>query len=216
MTALVNVTKRFGPKVILDNVSFAFPTTGATGLLGRNGAGKSTLMRLITGTALPDRGRVLRQGRVSWPVGLTSAFHRDLSGADNVRVIAHLYQADAQQVLRRAEALAQLGRALFQPVKSYSSGMFARLGFALSMAIPFDLYLLDEVTAVGDQTFKQLCKEALAQRIETAPAIVVSHSMPLLRDMCQSGVVLDGGKLHHYAHIDGAIGHYNRLMAASA
>ena len=216
MITLVNVSKRFGPNQMLNGVSHTFPSGAVTGVLGSNGAGKSTLLRLLAGTSLPDRGQILRHGSVSWPVGLTGGLRPDLTGAQNVRLAAKLYVHPSAQVFRRCEALAKLGPGLHQPVRCYSNGMRARLGFALSMALPFDTYLFDEITAVGDQRFRALCAETLALRLKGQSAIIVSHAMPVIRELCDHAVVLDGGHLSAYHHVDGAIAHYNRIMAMSA
>lgn len=215
MITLVNVSKRFGRKVVLHNASVAFPSQGSTALLGRNGAGKSTVLRLIAGTSLQDRGQILRSGTVSWPVGFAGAMHPDLTGAENLRFLCKLYQIDYYYAFRLCAEISALGRSLFDPVGQYSNGMRARLAFAMSMTVPFDTYLLDEITAVGDQAFRDRCTYYLQQRLQNAGAIIVSHSIPTLRALCQSGCVLDQGKLHFYPHVDGAIGHYNRLMASA-
>src|ERR1700722_19750732 len=147
-------------KIVLDHVSAVFDTTRSCGLLGVNGAGKSTTLRLIAGTELPNSGTVRRTVRVSWPVAFSGGFHPLMTGRANVRFVARVYGADIRRVTDFVEDFAELGDYMDIPIKTYSSGMAARLAFGLSMAIEFDVYLVDEITAVGDARFADRCKTA--------------------------------------------------------
>lgn len=198
-------------KVVLDHVSMLFDTTHSYGLLGVNGAGKSTTLRIISGTELPNSGSVRRSVRVSWPLGLTGGFHPQMSGRENVHFVARIYGADVRKTDDFVEEFSELGDYLDAPVKTYSSGMMARLGFAMSMAIEFDVYLIDEVTAVGDARFQARCQEAFSQRRKNSGLILVSHSMQTISDYCDRGGVLVDGHLLMFDSVGKAIETYNRL-----
>ena len=216
MIALQNLSKTYVTqgvhKVVANNITFTFPDREAVGLLGRNGAGKSSLLQMIAGVMDPDQGAIISDGQISWPVGFQGSFHPDLSGAENARFVARLYGVDTCSMEGFAQDFAELGDHFHLPVRSYSSGMRARLAFAVSMAVPFDTYLIDEVTSVGDAAFRAKSEAMLHQRMEHSGAIVVSHSMDLLRRICQSGLVLENGRVFYYARIERAIEHHNYLM----
>jgi capsular polysaccharide transport system ATP-binding protein len=198
-------------RVVLNHVSTTFEAGWSYGLMGVNGAGKSTLLRIIAGTELPNGGLVRRSQRVSWPLGFAGGFHPLMSGRDNVKFVARVYGADALQVCRFVEDFSELGDYLDAPVQTYSTGMLARLGFGLSMAIEFDCYLIDEVTVVGDARFQKRCEEAFAHRTQNADLIMVSHSMPVIKSYCQRGAVLVEGRLLMFESVDSAIETYTRL-----
>ena len=136
-----------------------FPTGAVVGLLGRNGAGKTTLMQMIAGTMEPTSGRILSDGSISYPVGFAGSFHRDLTGAQNTRFVARIYGIDTEALVAFVEDFAELGKHYHLPFRTYSAGMRARLAFGVSMGIPFDFYLIDEVTAVGDANFREKSRE---------------------------------------------------------
>jgi len=216
MIALQNLSKTYVTqgvqKVVAKDITFTFPDLESVGLLGRNGAGKSSLLQMIAGVLDPDEGAIISDGKVSWPVGFQGSFHPDLSGAENARFVARLYGVDTCGMEGFVQDFAELGAHFHLPVRSYSSGMRARLAFAVSMAVPFDTYLIDEVTSVGDAAFRAKSEAILHQRMEHSGAIVVSHSMDLLRRICKSGLVLENGRVFYYARIERAIEHHNYLM----
>ena len=219
MIVLKGVTKRFrlgrSHKYVARDVNCVFPARTSVALLGRNGAGKSTLLKIIGGTMLPDRGKVLSTGRISWQIGFAGSFHPDLTGAQNTRFIARIYGVDTRSLARSVQEFAELGEAFHAPFRNYSSGMKARFAFGVSMGIPFSYYLIDEVTSVGDASFKAKCASVLAERLSDAGAIVVSHSESTLRSLCTSGAVLENGTLTWHDDIEDAIAHHGRNMAAS-
>lgn len=198
-------------KIVLDHASMVFQPGRSYGLMGVNGAGKSTTLRLIAGTELPNSGRVIRSGRVSWPLGFAGGFHPKLSGRENVKFTARVYGADVRKVLEFVEDFSELGDYMDVPVKTYSSGMMARLAFGLSMAIEFDCYLIDEITAVGDQKFQARCQAAFDMRRKHADLIVVSHDMGTIKSYCDSGAVLADGQLMMFDSVDKATEMYMRL-----
>lgn len=216
MIELRHVTKVYktssGRNVVLDDVSAVLPPRQSLGVLGRNGAGKSTLMRIIGGAEAPTAGEVRRAGRVSWPIGFAGGFNGSLSGAENCRFVARIHGQDVEWVVARTREFAEIGAYFDEPVRTYSSGMRARVAFGLSMAIDFDLYLVDEVTAVGDRVFRRKCREAFAARRERAGLIMVSHDLPTLTEYCQRGAVLDRGKLTVYDTVAEAAAAYDALQ----
>lgn len=200
-------------KVILDDVSLTLPSGRALALLGRNGAGKTTLLQMISGTTQPDRGRVVTMGAVSWPVGFGGSLHGDLTGAQNTRFIARIYGVETAELLEFVEDFAELGGHFHMPIRSYSAGMKSRLGFAMSMGIPFDTYLVDEVTAVGDAAFRRKSKAVFRERIRSASAIIVSHNLAELRDYCDAALLLEAGELRYFPDLNEAIATHKAMLA---
>lgn len=199
-------------KHVARDINFTFPTGEAVALIGGNGEGKSTMLKMIAGTIAPDSGEIVSTGSISWPVGFGGSFHPDLTGAQNVRFVARIYGADTDEVVAFARRFSELGAHFNLPVRTYSSGMRSRLTFGLSMAVPFDTYLIDEITAVGDASFRARSDAMLRERLKGAGAIIVSHSMGQLRSLCTSGVVLNNGRFYYYANIERAIEHHEHIM----
>ena len=219
MIRLTNLTKSFptprgGRKYVARDINVTFPSGVAVGLLGRNGAGKSTLMEMIGGTVSPDSGSIETAGTVSWPVGFAGSFQRDMTGAQNVRFVARVYGVDTEALVAFVADFSELGPHLHMPVRSYSSGMRSRLAFGVSIGIPFDTYLVDEVTSVGDASFKQKSRVVFQERMKTAGAVVVTHSMPQVRKLCQAGAVLEDGQLTYYEDLEEAIAHHQANMGS--
>ncbi|RYZ04772.1 MAG: ABC transporter ATP-binding protein [Myxococcales bacterium] len=208
MIELDRITKAYatksGSNVVLDRVSFSFPARTNIGILGKNGAGKSTLLRIIAGTEQADSGSVVRSGAVSWPIGFAGGFNGSLSGEENCRFVARIYGADLDEVVGFTYDFAEIGEYFYMPVKTYSSGMRARLAFGLSMAIEFDAYLVDEVTAVGDASFQAKCRKAFEERSGRSSVIIVSHHMGTVREYCQRCAVLIEGKLRGFETVEEA------------
>jgi capsular polysaccharide transport system ATP-binding protein len=217
MIQLSNLNKSFwtpeGPKVVADNINVTFPTGVAVALMGRNGAGKSTMMEMISGTVRPDSGSIETTGTVSWPVGFGGSFHRDMTGAQNTRFIARVYGVDTDDLMEFVKDFAELGPHFHLPIRNYSNGMRSRLAFGVSIGIPFDTYLVDEVTSVGDGAFKNKSVRVFDARREKAGAIVVSHSPTMIKRICDMAVVLEGGKVAFYSDLDEALEHHEENLA---
>ena len=213
MILLDRLTKIFhmgnARKVVVDNATVTFPSRTSIALLGRNGAGKSTLLRIIAGTVEPTSGQVLARGTISYPVGFSGSFHRDLTGAQNAKFVARIYGVDTDALL---DYVAERGAHFHQPIHTYSSGMRSRLAFGISMGIPFDTYLVDEVTSVGDASFRNKSQQVFAERMQKSGMLFVSHSLPQVKEICQAGVVLEKGKLTYYDNVEEAIAHHSRNM----
>lgn len=205
MITLEHVTKsypgRHGRHTVLKDISIEFPSDKSVGILGVNGAGKSTLLRILSGVEAPDSGTVTRRGRISWPIGFGGGFNASLTGEENCRFVSRIYDEDIDRVTSFAYEFSELGDFFYMPVRTYSSGMRSRLAFGLSMAIDFDCYLVDEVTAVGDRKFNQKCRAAFAQRRERSILLMVSHSMKTIRTYCDRYAVLNNGKIHLYDNL---------------
>lgn len=216
MIELRNLSKTYHlngvSKVVANDINFTFPKGECVGLIGANGAGKSTMLKLIAGTLQPDRGEVIRHGSVSWPVGFAYSFHGDLTGAQNVKFVARIYGVDTDEMIDFTRDFSQLGSHFFLPVRTYSSGMKSRLAFAMSMAVQFDTYLIDEITAVGDGAFQSKSEAMLTDRLQHSGAVFVSHSMGQMERLCKSGVVLQNGRFFYYARIQKALEHYQHTM----
>jgi capsular polysaccharide transport system ATP-binding protein len=212
-----NVSKAYAthgrPKVILDGLTLSLPAGAKIGVLGRNGAGKSTVIGMISGTVKPDSGEIRRHAAISWPLGFAGSFAGDLSGAQNVRFVARIYGVDTDALVAYVEDFAELGEFMDMPVRSYSSGMKARLAFGMSMGIAFDWYLVDEITAVGDANFRRKSLSVFKHRLKDAGLLMVSHSTDTIRAYCTSGLVLEDGQATYYPDIKAAIAAHQRNMA---
>jgi len=216
MIHLDRLTKIFGQgrdrKVVADAVTATFPSRKSIALLGRNGAGKSTLLRMIAGTVEPTSGQVLSTGTISYPVGFSGSFHRDLTGAQNAKFVARIYGVDTTALLDYVADFAELGPHFHQPIRTYSSGMRSKLAFGVSMGIPFDTYLVDEVTSVGDASFRKKSQQVFQDRMRESGMLFVSHSLPQVRAICEAGAVLENGTLTYYDDVEEALAHHERNM----
>jgi capsular polysaccharide transport system ATP-binding protein len=220
MIELRNVHKTFvlngRRKVVADSISAVFPRGKAIAILGRNGAGKSSLLKMISGSMDPDSGEVVVHGTVSWPVGFAGSFHPELTGLQNTRFIARVYGVDTDELTRFVADFAELGPHFELPVRSYSSGMKSRLAFGVSMGIRFDTYLVDEVTAVGDASFRSKSERLFKQRLDESGAVMVTHAPGQVRRLCDHAGVLENGELHMYDDVEDALAHHKSLMQATA
>lgn len=220
MIRLENLTKIYRlngrKKVVADTLNATFPSGVSVALLGRNGAGKSSLLRMISGAMLPTSGQILSTGTISWPVGFAGSFNAELTGEQNCRFVARVYGIDSDEMRDFVEDFAELGQHFHLPFRTYSSGMRARLAFGVSMAVPFDTYLVDEVSAVGDAAFRAKSNHVFNARMQVAGAVVVSHSMPTLREICQAGAVLEHGRLSYFDDLEDAIRLHTENMRRAA
>jgi capsular polysaccharide transport system ATP-binding protein len=209
MIEMIDVCKSYrtigGRQIILKDVNALFATGRRVGILGANGAGKSTLIRLLAGVEPLNSGRISRQGRISFPLGFSGTFHPKLSGRENVLFLARIYGADVRRVLDFVGDFSELGDYLNMPVETYSSGMRARLAFAACLAIDFDVFLIDELIAVGDARFQARCRAAFEDKLLSADVIMVTHSLSTIRAYCDCAAVLGNGQLAMFETLDGAI-----------
>lgn len=200
-----------GRKHVLKGVNLVVKQGDRVALLGRNGAGKSTLIKLLGGVEMPTSGKITRDMTLSWPLGFAGGFQGSLTGYDNAKFIARIYDRDYKEMREFVEAFTELGRQLAMPVKTYSSGMRARLAFALSLAIEFDCYLIDEIILVGDQNFQRKCHYELFEKRADRSMILASHSTDIVRQYCNRAVVLNDGHAETYEDVDLAVDIYSSL-----
>jgi capsular polysaccharide transport system ATP-binding protein len=196
---------------VLSDIEFTVGRGEKLAVLGRNGAGKSTLIRLIAGIEIPSKGRINRTMSVSWPVGLNGGVGGSMTGHDNIRFICRLYDKPFKLMREYVDDFAELGKFLAEPVRTYSAGMRARLNFALSIAVDFDCYLIDEIIAVGDQRFQRRSHEALFEKRADRSLILASHVPALVKDYCTRALVLHRGRGKVFDDLDLAMDIYQEL-----
>ncbi len=217
MIAVENVWKRYrtrhGPgNWVLRDLNVVIPDGVSVGLIGGNGAGKSTLLRLIGKVDQPTRGEVRSDSSISWPMGFGKGLQGSLTGRQNAKFVARIHGEDHRiaEILDFVTDFSELGAALEEPVNTYSSGMKARLQFGLSLAFSFDVYISDEITAVGDRRFRSKAQKAFADLLEKSSLIMVSHGEKALRDFCQAGILLSGGQAHWFDDVGDALKEYHK------
>ncbi len=201
-------------KNVLSDVSFTIPPKLSVALVGANGAGKSTLLRIIGGIEKPNKGAIQRHCRVSWPMGFGGGLQATLTGRQNAKFVCriHGHEDDIPERLKYIQDFAGIGEAFDRPVKTYSAGMKSRLQFGLSLAFDFDVYISDEVTAVGDAAFKKKAAEAFKKVADHASILMVSHSESTLKQFCSAGIFIDQGKAHWFDQLDDALTAYKESM----
>ncbi len=210
---LINLTKsspsRLGPQYIFRNLNFDFPTENNVAILGKNGAGKSTLFRMLAKSEYPDKGQIYTNKSMSWPVALATGVHPQMTGRENARFIARINDVrDLPKYEEAVQDFAEIGKRFDLPVKTYSSGMRARLVFACCINIHFDIYLIDEATSVGDPKFRRKAREALEVKAKEAGLIMVSHEMDQVREFCTSAIIIEDGQLNYYGDLEEGIAAY--------
>jgi capsular polysaccharide transport system ATP-binding protein len=213
---LCNITKtyrsrRSGKKTVLHDISTVFERGHNYGILGVNGAGKSTLLRIISGAERPTFGDVRKDVSISWRLGLASSFNSSLTGMENLRFVCRIYDADIEEVSAFVQDFAEIGKAIYEPVRTYSSGMRGRLAFGLSMAIRFQVYVIDESLATGDFTFQEKCRAEFEKRTEEADILLTSHTPNTIKQYCDRGGVVHKGRLRMFDDVDEAIEYYERI-----
>ncbi|MFA0013645.1 ABC transporter ATP-binding protein [Vibrio lentus] len=216
MITLNNLTKYYpselGNQYVFQNINFTFPEGRNIALLGSNGAGKSTLFRIVAGSEYPNKGKVITDKSISWPVALATGIHPQMTGRGNTRFIGRVNGvADLDEYEEKVKSFAELGVKYDLPVKNYSSGMRSRLAFGCCITIDFDIYLIDEATSVGDQKFRKKAKQALLNKSKSANVIMVSHDMKEIREFCDSAIILHKGSLTFYDDLDEALVVYKQL-----
>lgn len=217
MIDLCNVNKfystRRGPRQILTSVNLTVAPGDKVGILGRNGAGKSTLIRIISGAEQPTDGVIRREMSTSWPLAYTGAFQSALTGIDNVKFICRIYGVSVEERIPFIQQFSDLGDYLYEPINTYSAGMRARLGFAVSMSIEFDCFLIDEVVNVGDSRFHEKCRIELFEKRADRALVIVSHDAGYVRAHCNRAAVLVQGELHNFDNTEEAFEFYTKSIS---
>ncbi len=201
---------RHGEVTVLNHINLTIKPKENVGILGCNGSGKSTLIRLISGAEQPSSGSIKRLMSVSWPLAFGGAFQGSLTGLDNLRFICRIYEVDIVSRIGFVQEFAELGAYFKEPVKTYSNGMRARLAFAISMAIEFDCFLIDEVIAVGDSRFHEKCQLELFEKRKDRAKIIVSHQPDFIKRHCDKAAVLEKGVLYSFDTVDDALIFYDK------
>jgi capsular polysaccharide transport system ATP-binding protein len=207
-----------GLHYVLRDATIEIPARAQVGVLGRNGAGKSTLMRMLAGVDVPNEGRIIKWGSVSWPLGIASGVQGQMTGRENTRFacrIQGLHYDEMAPIIDFVQSFAEIGDYFDMPARVYSSGMKARLGFGITMAFDFDFYIIDELTAVGDMSFKDKAKKVFQEKRQKAGFVRASHSFDELRAECSSGLVIHDAKLEYFPSIEKAIDRYESLSGVS-
>ena len=216
MIEIRNISKSYrtatGWNQVLDNISATFPSGRSIGIMGLNGAGKTTLLKLIGGVEPPDKGEIYRDVTISWPIGFSGAFAPTSTGRESTRFVARIYGADIKDVEKYVKDFSELGEYFDMPYQTYSAGMRARLGFAISMAMEFDCYLVDEVTAVGDQRFKERYQNEFLNRRHRSTVVMASHQPNTIRDFCDMSAVLFDSHITLYDTVEDGMAAYNEKI----
>ena len=213
MIKFINVSHSYkiksGKNIIFSDLNFSVSKGDKIGIIGRNGAGKSTLLRLIGGVEEPNSGKVIKKMSISWPLAFGGGFQGSLSGLDNTRFICRVYNKPLEGAEQYIQQFAELGDYFYEPVKSYSSGMRAKLAFGISMLIDFDCYLIDEITAVGDASFQEKCNQELFVNKKESAMVIVSHDENVIKDKCDSVLLIDSGNGTYFSDVNEAFSVYN-------
>lgn len=196
----------------LQDVSFEVPSGVAFGVVGHNGSGKSTLLSLLLGTVYPDKGDINVRGRVASLLELGAGFHPELTGRDNVKLFCTLMGMTFRESKQKFDSIAdfsEIGLSLDDPLRTYSSGMIARLGFSVVAHMSADIILIDEVLGVGDSKFKEKCHHFLRNFVRMGGTqVIVSHEMSSIRSMCEEGLWLHEGRVQARGDIDNVLSKY--------
>ena len=208
---------KYKEKKAVDNVSFQIKKGEAVALFGKNGAGKSTILKMITEVAFPTSGKIIVNGRVSALLELTSGFDLEFTGRENIYLkgqILGLTNKEIRGLEKQIVDFADLEEYIDQPVRTYSSGMKARLGFSINVNIDPDILIVDEALSVGDEEFRNKCVEKVNEVVnqEDVTLLFVTHSTAVAKSFCKRGIVMNKGKKQFDGDIDEAIEKYEKIL----
>lgn len=200
---------------VLD-ITFEVEPGSAFGIVGHNGSGKSTLLSLLLGTILPDKGKIRVDGRVASLLELGAGFHPELTGRENIFLCGSILGMSLAEIRKHLDGIvdfSELGGAIDSPIRTYSSGMIARLGFSTIIHTPADILLIDEVLAVGDSRFKEKCRQHLHNfKARHGTLVIVSHDLETLAGMCDSGLCMNMGRILVKGLISDVLAEYQAVM----
>ncbi|KGI55716.1 ABC transporter ATP-binding protein [Campylobacter sp. MIT 97-5078] len=216
MIKLDRITKFYpltngGKHYVFRDFTFEFPDGCSIGLMGKNGAGKSTLMNMLSGAEVPNKGKILTNVRISWPLGLGGGFQSALTARENIAFVARVYGCRGKKLREKIEFVqdfAEIGNFFDEPMSTYSSGMRSRIGFGLSMAFDFDYYLIDEAGAVGDPAFAKKSRKLYEEKLSSSKVIMVSHNIAEIKQWCDKIILLHDGIVDVYDDVDEGIAVY--------
>ena len=208
--------KNYKTKKVLDGISFSIKKGETVAILGKNGMGKSTLLKLLSGISYPTSGQIITKGSISTILELNAGFENDFTGLENIYLkcqILGLKKNEIENIINDIIDFADIGEYINEPVRTYSSGMRARLGFAISVHIKPDILAVDEVFSVGDFKFKQKCLEKITKikNDENITFILVTHSTEMAKEFCSRGILLDSGKIVFDGDINACISKYLKM-----
>lgn len=217
LLAVFNKRVPYKEKKAVDNVSFTVKRGESVALFGRNGAGKSTILKIVTGVTFPTEGEVKVNGRVSALLELTAGFDKELTGRENIYLKGHLMGLKDEAIKELEQTIidfAELGEYIDQPVRTYSSGMRARLGFAININIEPEILIIDEALSVGDAKFKKKCIKRVNEVMETEniTLLFVTHATGVAQEFCKRGILMKNGKLIYDSDIESAVKKYEDMI----
>jgi len=216
--SLFSRKKRYKEKVVIDNMSFTINKGESVAFFGRNGAGKSTILKMITEVSFPSEGEIIVDGRVSALLELSAGFNPEFTGRENISLKCNIMGIDDKEVKELEPAIvefAALGDYIDQPVRTYSSGMKARLGFAINSNIEPEILIVDEALSVGDKAFRIKCRKKVNSIMENGDDITflfVTHAPNMAKELCDRGIVLENGKIRFDGDIEEAIAVYETMV----
>lgn len=208
---------KYKEKLAVNNVSFDIKRGESVAIFGKNGAGKSTILKIITGVTFPTSGEVIVDGRVSALLELTSGFDPEFTGRENIYLkgqILGIRDNEIKQMEKEIVDFAELEEYIDQPVRTYSSGMKARLGFSINVNIQPEILIVDEALSVGDEAFKKKCIKKVNEIInkEDVTLLFVTHTTSVAKEFCKRGMVMNNGNIIFDGDIDKAITEYNKII----
>lgn len=209
---------KYKEKLAVDDVSFEIKRGESVALFGKNGAGKSTILKMITGVAFPTEGEITVNGRVSALLELKSGFDAELTGRENIYLKGHILGLSDDEIKALEDTIvdfSELEAYIDQPVRTYSSGMKSRLGFAINVNIKPEILIVDEALSVGDSAFKAKCREKVNEIIEkdNVTLLFVTHQTAVAAEFCTRGIVMKNGKLVYDGEVNDASEYYKKIMA---
>lgn len=207
-------------KLAVDSLSFEIKQGEAVAFLGRNGAGKSTILKMITEVAFPTKGDIFVDGRVGALLELSAGFDPEFTGRENIYLKGHILGLNDSEIAELEEEIidfADIGDYIDQAVRTYSSGMKARLGFSINVNIQPDILIVDEALSVGDEAFKRKCINRINSLLSNSniTLMFVTHSVTVAKEFCKRGIVMNSGKIVFDGDIETAIVEYNKIIANS-
>jgi len=203
---------------VVKDLSLEIPPNQNIAILGPNGAGKSTLLRMIGGAESPNAGTITTESNISWPLGVSAGFQGSLTARENIEFVCRingLTSREMEQVIESVQKFAEIGQFFEQQVKTYSSGMRARIAFGLSIVFDFDYYLIDELTSVGDAVFRRKAQAEFEKIKSRASLVFVSHNLQMLKQSCDAAILLNKGDAVYYDNIEEGVAKYEKMVGSA-